>query len=107
MNSLAKTQLSLRLANELKVCHLKVYSDSQLVVYQVNDTYQVKGEKMIAYLEKVKDLIKLFPSFAIEVISRVRNSHADALAKLASIKDLELLNAVSVEFLSEPNINQQ
>ena len=32
----------LRLAKELKVCNLKVYSDSQLVVYQVNDTYQTK-----------------------------------------------------------------
>ena len=31
--------VGLRLAKELKVNHLKVYNDSQLVVNQVNETY--------------------------------------------------------------------
>ena len=32
--------------------------------------------------------------------------NADTLAKLASTRDEELLNAISVEFLAEPNIKQ-
>ena len=36
--------VGLRLAKELKVNHLKVYNDSQLVVNQVNETYQARGE---------------------------------------------------------------
>ena len=36
-----------------------------------------------------------------------KNSNADALAKLASIKDVELLNTVSVKFLSKPSIKQR
>ena len=46
--------MGLRLANELKMNHLKVYSDSQMVVNQVNETYQARGEKMVAYLKKEK-----------------------------------------------------
>ena len=40
----------LNLAKEIKVESLKIYNDSQLVVYQVTDEYQVRGEKMAAYL---------------------------------------------------------
>ena len=60
---------------------------------------------MVAYLEKEKELIRLIPISIIEVVPRSNNSHADALAKLALTKDPELLNAVSVEFLSESNVN--
>ena len=95
-----------RLAKELKVSYLKLYNDSQLVVNQVNETYQAKGEKMVPYLEKAKKLIRSILSFTIEVVLRSKNSHANALAKLISTKDTKLLNAVSMEFLSEPNINQ-
>ena len=31
--------------------HVKVYSDSQLVVNQVNGDYQAKGKNMVAYLK--------------------------------------------------------
>ena len=96
----------LRLAKELKVNHLKVHSDSQLVVNQVNETYQARGEKMVIYLGKTKELIRLISTFTIEVVPRSKNSHADGFAKLASTKDGELLNFVSVKFLSEPSINQ-
>ena len=84
--------------------NLKVYNDSQLVVNHVNETYQVRGEKMVDYLEKVKELIRSVSTFTIEVVPRSKNSHADALTKLASTKEKELLNVVSVEFLSEPSI---
>ena len=41
------------------------------------------------------------------MVPRSKNSHADALAKLASTKDVELLNVVSIDFFYEPNIKQQ
>ena len=61
---------------------------------------------MVAYLEKVKELIRSFLTCTIEVVPRLKNSHVDALAKLASTKDAKLLNVVFVEFLLEPNIKQ-
>ena len=47
----------LRLAMEILAQHLIVYSDSQLVVSQVNLEFQAKGEKMALYLEKVKKVL--------------------------------------------------
>ena len=40
----------LNLTKEMKVESLEIYSDSRLVVYQIRDKYQVRGEKMAAYL---------------------------------------------------------
>ena len=61
---------------------------------------------MVVYLKKVRELIRLVSTVSIEVVPRLKNSNTYALAKLASIKDVELLNAVSVEFLSELSIKQ-
>ena len=58
---------------------------------------------MASYLEKEKRLMETFPIATIEVILRSKNANADALAKLALIRDLELLDAVSVEFQVEPS----
>ena len=48
----------LNLAHSLKVDQLEVHSDSQLVVRQIEDTYEAKSEKMVLYLQKVRDLLK-------------------------------------------------
>ena len=44
----------LKLAIEVRDEHLKVYSDSQLVVNQVKDAYQVKELNIIKYVQKAK-----------------------------------------------------
>ena len=44
---------SLNLAHSLEVDQLEVCSDSQLVVRQIEDTYEAKSERMILYLQKV------------------------------------------------------
>ena len=50
----------LNLAHSLEVNQLEVYSDSQLVVRQIEDTYEAKSETMILYLQKVRDLLEKF-----------------------------------------------
>ena len=97
----------LRLAKELQVGNLKLYSDSQLVVNQVNDNYQARRDRMVAYLEKPKELMGAISVVTIEVVPMSKNRNTDALAKLVSTKDDELLNAVLVEFLAEPSIKQR
>ena len=42
---------------------------------------------------------------SIEVVPWSKNANANALAKL--IRDAELLDAISVEFLAEPSIKQR
>ena len=50
----------LNLAHSLEVDRLEVYSDSQLVVRQIEDTYEAKSGRMILYLRNVRDLLKKF-----------------------------------------------
>ena len=73
----------LNLAHSLEVYQLEVYSDSQLVVRQIEDTYEAKSETMGLYLQKVRDLLKKFRVVQVKYIPRAKNSRADALAKLA------------------------
>ena len=42
--------VGLKLAKEMKVESLEIFSDSQLVVCQITDEYQAREEKMAAYL---------------------------------------------------------
>ena len=62
---------------------------------------------MAAYLDKAREQMSLFSASSIEVIPQNKNSNADVLPKLVSTRDADLLDAVSVEFLVEPNIHQQ
>ena len=50
----------LNLAHSIEANQLEVSSDSQLVVKQIEDSYEAKGEKMILYLKKVRELLKKF-----------------------------------------------
>ena len=80
----------LNLAHSMEVDQLKVCSDSQLVVNQIEDTYEAKGEKMILYLKKVRELLRKFVLVQVRHIPKVENSRADALAKLATASQVDL-----------------
>ena len=49
--------VGLNLVHSLEVDQLEVCSDSQLVVRQIEDTYEAKSGRMILYLQKVRDLL--------------------------------------------------
>ena len=74
----------LNLAHSLEIDQLEVYSDSQLVVRQIEDTYEAKSERMTLYLKRVRDLMKKFVLVQVRHIPRTENSRVDALAKLAT-----------------------
>ena len=74
----------LNLAYSMEVDQLEVYSDSQLVIKQIEDIYEAKGEKMVLYRKKVWELLRKFVLVQFRHISRAINSRADALAKLAT-----------------------
>ncbi|XP_024028364.1 uncharacterized protein LOC112093682 [Morus notabilis] len=97
----------LRLASHLKIERLSIFSDSQLVVAQVKEEYQVRGEKMGAYLRNVKEELVKFKNYEILQIPRAENANADALAKLASSRDSDTLGVVPIEELERPTIKEQ
>ncbi|KAL5578322.1 hypothetical protein UlMin_020021 [Ulmus minor] len=96
----------LRLAKEVSAHHLLIYSDSQLIVNQVNSEYQARGEKMASYLEKVKELLGQFDTVTITQIPQNENTNADALARLATGLEDSLLKTVPLEILDEPSIDK-
>ena len=60
----------LNLAHSMEVDQLEVCNDSQLVVKQIKDSYEARGEKMILYLKKVRKLLKKFVRVQIRNILR-------------------------------------
>ena len=50
----------LNLAHSMEVDQLEVCSDFQVVVKKIEDSYEARGEKMILYLKKVRELLKKF-----------------------------------------------
>ena len=74
----------LRLAIEMDAQSILAYSDSQLVVNQVNGEFEAREERMQEYLGMVKGLIRRFQYFQICHIPRGENVAADSLARLAS-----------------------
>ena len=52
--------VGLNLAHSMEANQLEVCGDSQLVVKQIEDSYEARGEKMILYLKKVCELLKKF-----------------------------------------------
>ncbi|XP_022024773.1 uncharacterized protein LOC110924853 [Helianthus annuus] len=97
---------SLRLAKEMKVQKLEVFTDSLLVSSQVNDSYVAKEPNMKRYKEKSKELMNTFQMCTIKQIPRSQNKKADALSKLASLTFAHLTKKVLVEVLKAPSIDE-
>ena len=89
----------------MEVDQLEVCSDSQLVVRQIEDTYEAKGEKMILYLKKIWELLKKFMLVQVRHIPIAENSRADTLAKLATASQEDLSRLAPVEYLTKPSID--
>ena len=85
--------------------HLEVSNDSQLVVKQIEDSYKARGEKMILYLKKVRELLKKFLRVQVKHVPRVENSQADALVKLVTASQEDLSRLIPIEYLPEPSVS--
>ncbi|KAM2041238.1 hypothetical protein ACFX16_035077 [Malus domestica] len=92
----------LRLAKHLGVKRIDIFSDSQLVVNQVTNNFDAKDSSMAAYLAQTQLLLKHF-HYQITEIPRAVNSHADALAHLASTVEDMIGRKIQVELLVAPS----
>ena len=94
----------LNLTYSMEANQLEVRSDSQLVVKQIEDSYDAKGEKMIIYLKKGRELLKKFIRVQVKHVPRTENSSADALVKLATTSQEAQGGSIPVEYLLEPSV---
>ena len=92
----------LNLAHSMEADRLEVSSDSQLVVKQIEDSYEARGEKMILYLKKVQEFLKNLIRVQVKHAPRAENSRADALEKLATASQEDLGRLIPVEHLPKP-----
>lgn len=81
-----------------------VFNNSQLVTSQLSGDYQARDERMAAYLSCAKQLLLQFQRAEVKQISRLSNSHADALANLASAVEAGKKRMVEVGTLETPSI---
>ena len=64
---------------------MKVYSDSALVICQLNGEWETKDSKLVPYQEFIKKLIEQFEEITFKHLPREENYLADALAILATM----------------------
>jgi len=79
---------------------LRVFSDSELLVQQLNGAYKVKNQTLKTYFGRVKELLQAYTRVEILHVAREENAEADKLANeaidafLAGEKGLVTLDAV-------------
>ena len=81
---------------------INVFSDSRLVVVQVNGELEARDERMQEYLVQAKRLWARFNLFSLMHVSRSGNTHADSLATLATSSAQCLPRVILVEDLHRP-----
>ncbi|GKV26884.1 hypothetical protein SLEP1_g36101 [Rubroshorea leprosula] len=87
----------LKLESELKVQSIQVFSNSQLVVGQVNGSCEIRDPQLGRYASVVNGLKSGFVSFQIDKIPEADNQRADKLSKLASSQDINPRRSTIVE----------
>ena len=81
---------------------MEIFSDSRLIVGQVQGELEARDLKMQEYLNQVRHLLSGFKSFNLSQIPRNRNTHADSLATLATSSAQSLPQVILMEDLCKP-----
>ena len=74
---------ALQVASQLGGKNISLFSDSELIVNQLNGNYKVKDEKLRELCREAKALERNFERVDIESIRRENNKQADKLANVA------------------------
>lgn len=77
---------ALEYAQQLNGGHLVVYSDSELVVKQLNLEFKVKNERILKLFLRATKRLNEFDSWKVRYIPRAGNKKADILSKQALLK---------------------
>ncbi|GKV47372.1 hypothetical protein SLEP1_g54277 [Rubroshorea leprosula] len=93
----------LKLVSVLKAQHIRVFSDFQLIVNQVNGSCDVRDPQLSRHAPVVSNMKANFTSFRIDKIPRADNRRADELSKLASLQDINPHRTTVVEILDAPS----
>ncbi|XP_030923407.1 uncharacterized protein LOC115950337 [Quercus lobata] len=82
----------------------ELYSNSRLVVGQVNGDFEARDERMQGYLAKVQNARAQFKGFVLKQIPRGQNSHANYLAIMATSLRSNLPQVIVVEDIDNSSL---
>src|SRR3954469_9927383 len=88
--------IGLQLVHQLGVRNLQAYDDSELIVNQLRVEYEVRSNDLIPYFNSALQMAEQFEGFYIGHVPRLDNTHADALASLATSHCLQEGECLSV-----------
>ena len=87
------------MVKRLKGKVVEVFSNSRLVVGQINGDFETSDQRMQGYLSKVRQLQSNFEAFSIKQVPRSKNSQVDSLATLGTSSRQGLPQVIIVEDL--------
>ncbi|KAL0458516.1 UNVERIFIED_CONTAM: hypothetical protein Slati_0478800 [Sesamum latifolium] len=96
--------LGMKMAPKAGTRHLMAYSDSQLIVKQVEGAYEAKEDNMIQYLQQIEEPRIRFKSFQLVQIAREENVKADCLSKLTSALEGCKTRHITIQHLPKPRV---
>ena len=76
-------RLALQAARKWGEQHVKIFSDSELIVRQITGRYRVRNAALRAIFDQVQKLLLGFDGWQITHVAREQNARADELANLA------------------------
>ena len=83
---------------------INMFSDSRLVVGQVNGELEARDERMQEYLVQAKHLQTCFNPFSLKHMSKSGNTYVNSLATLATSSAQCLPRVILVEDLHRPSV---
>ena len=94
----------LKVASDLGAREVEIYSNSRLVVNQVQGNFEAKDPRMVEYLQLVKKTIDHFLNVKVVQVAKGQNHHTDSLATLASSLTEEVPRLSKVELVAKLSI---
>ncbi|VFQ79603.1 unnamed protein product [Cuscuta campestris] len=95
----------LKIPGKLGVSRVQVYSDSRLVVGQINGEFEAKEERMKRYRDLSLEMLGRF-EYKLEHIPRAHNAEADVLSKLSAESPEYISKLATVEELATTSLNR-
>ena len=97
--------VGLRVVSDLGAKEVEIYSNSLLIVNQVQGSFEAKDPWMMEYLQLVKQIVDHFQKVRVIQVAWGQNRHADSLATLVSSLAKKIPWLIKVEVVAEPSIN--
>jgi len=99
--------VGLHLAVELEITNLICKGDFRLVIGQLTKEYEVRETLLQQYFHFVKNLLTRFKEISFQHVQRENNTRADALSRLATVKQKGVHRSVIHVTLIKPSVGAE